>query len=155
MPHSVMSKTQAIRHRQYMQTAYALFHFVLTSGPLRYKGGRSRDWHSSEFVVTHVSRDWSVVNSPARFLVIVRLRHGCARVRGAGLLGGPREFVGNNASRSGARCRRRRLLSSDSFVRITRTCKAHPSFVLCVTIRGHVRFIQLSHAHMRASHWPV
>lgn len=69
------------------------------SSPLRcYKERRSRDWHSSEFVVTHISRDWIVVNSLVS-LIIVRLRHGSAHVLRAILGGAPteldRESVGN------------------------------------------------------------
>lgn len=122
----------------------------------RHKGGRSRDWHSCKFVATHVSRDWSVVNSPG----LLSSLSNCvtaAHVPGA-VLGDPAGSVGNkngNARCGAVRCRRWRLLSSDSFVRITKTCETHPPFVLCVTMQGHARDVCLAgilHAHTYTPH---
>lgn len=48
---------------QYKRVSSSPSHSLLAGVP---QTGRSSDGHSSEFVVTHVSRDWSVVNSPLR-----------------------------------------------------------------------------------------
>lgn len=52
----------------------------LPPGSRRYKGRRSRDWHSSEFVVTHTFHAIGASLTPWS-LVIVRLRHSRARAR--------------------------------------------------------------------------